>query len=133
MGGLQPDPDAVRAAILRRPGRAEIETALGPAGHRTLSVHDHHYVGPDCLPSRTRTLQVIEAIADNVGRIPYIYNTEALTIDLIQGCTGLRERFTEVTRGFYATDMLLVRTLGLGETLTLEYVTSFTNRSRPGR
>ena len=94
--------------------------------HRTLSVHDHHYVGPDCLPSRTRTLQVIEAITDDVGRIPYIYNTEALTIELIQGCTGLRARLTEVTSGFYATEMLLVRTLGLGETLTLEYVTSFT-------
>lgn len=106
--------------------RAELETALGPAVHRTLSVHDHHYVGPDCLPSRTRTLQVIEAITDDVGRIPYIYNTEALTIELIQGCTGLRARLTEVTSGFYATEMLLVRTLGLGETLTLEYVTSFT-------
>ena len=73
-------------AILR-PGRAEIETALGLAVYRTLSVHDHHYVGAGCLPARTRTLQVIEAIADNVGRIPYIYNTEALTIDLVQGCT----------------------------------------------
>ena len=113
------------------PQRAELETALGPAVHRTLSVHDHHYVGPDCLPSRTRTLQVIEAIADNVRQIPYIYNTEALTIDLIQGCTGLRDRFTEVTSGFFATDMLLVRPLGLGETLTLEYVTSFTYEPAP--
>ena len=111
--------------------RAELETALGPAVHRTLSVHDHHYVGPDCLPSRTRTLQVIEAITDDVGRIPYIYNTEALTIELIQGCTGLRARLTEVTSGFYATEMLLVRTLGLGETLTLEYVTSFTYEPVP--
>ena len=115
------------------PQRAELETALGPAVHRTLSVHDHHYVGPDRLPNRTRTLQVIEAIADNVSRIPYIYNTEALTIDLIQGCTGLRDRFTEVTSGFYATDMLLVRPLGLGETLTLEYVDQLHLRTGPAR
>jgi hypothetical protein len=105
--------------------RAEIETALGPAVHRTLSVHDHHYVGAGGLPGRTRTLQVIEAITGDVGRIPYIYNTDALAVDLIQGCTGLGERFTEVTSGFFATDMLLVKTLGVGETLTLEYVTSF--------
>ncbi len=111
--------------------RAEIETALGPAVHRTLSVHDHHYVGPDGLPNRTRTLQVIEAIDDRVGQIPYIYNTDALTIDLIQGCTGLGERFREITSGFFATDMLLVRPLGLGETLTLEYVTSFTYEPVP--
>jgi len=93
--------------------------------HRTLSVHDHHYVGPDRLPSRTRTLQVIEAITEDVSHIPYIYNTDALAIDLIQGCTGLGERFTEITSGFFATDMLLVKALTLGETLTLEYVTSF--------
>lgn len=105
--------------------RAEIETALGPAVHRTLSVHDHHYVGPDRLPSRTRTLQVIEAITEDVSHIPYIYNTDALAIDLIQGCSGLGERFTEITSGFFATDMLLVKALTLGETLTLEYVTSF--------
>jgi hypothetical protein len=105
--------------------RAELETALGAAVHRTLSVHDHHYVGPDRLPSRTRTLQVIEAISEDVSHIPYIYNTDALAIDLVQGCSGLGERFTEVTSGFFATDILLVKTLGLGETLTLEYVTSF--------
>jgi hypothetical protein len=111
--------------------RAEIETALGPAVHRTLSVHDHHYVGADGLPNRTRTLQVIEALDDHVGQIPYIYNTDALTIDLIQGCTGLGARLTEITSGFFATDMLLARPLGLGETLTLEYVTSFTYKPVP--
>lgn len=110
---------------------AEIETALGPAVHRTVSVHDHHYVGPDRMPSRTRTLQVIEAITGDVSRIPYIYNTDALAIDLIQGCSGLGERFTEVTQGFFATDMLLAKTLGLGETLALEYVTSFTYAKVP--
>jgi hypothetical protein len=99
--------------------------------HRTLSVHDHHYVGADGLPNRTRTLQVIESLDDHVGQIPYIYNTDALSIDLIQGCTGLGERLTEITSGFFATDMLLARPLGLGETLTLEYVTSFTYKPVP--
>lgn len=116
-----------------RQARAEIETALGPAVHRTLSVHDHHYVGLDCLPNRTRTLQVIEAIADGVSRIPYLYNTDALAVDLVQGCTGLGARFTEVTNGFFATDMLLAKTLRLGETLTLEHVTSFKYAKIPVR
>jgi hypothetical protein len=110
---------------------AQLEAALGPAVHRTLSVHDHHYVGPDCLPNRTRTLQVIEAVVNGVDRIPYIYNTNALSIDLIQGCASIGGPFREVTSGFYAADMRLVRRLGLGETLTLEYVTGFKYADAP--
>jgi hypothetical protein len=115
----------------RGQARRELETALGPAVHRTLSVHDHHYVGPDGLPSRTRTLQVVEAITDGVQRIPYIYDTSALSIDLIQGCTGLGSQFREVTDGVFATDLLLARTLGYGDTATLEYVTSFSYQQVP--
>ncbi len=110
---------------LRGPARQELETAIGPAQHRTLSVHDHHYVGADGLPLRTRTLQVVEAITDQVQRIPYLYDTSALSIDLVQGCTGLGSRFREVTSGVYATDLLLARTLGYGDTATLEYITTF--------
>src|ERR1700761_7502373 len=110
---------------LRGPARQELETAIGPAQHRTLSVHDHHYVGADGLALRTRTLQVVEAIAEHVERIPYLYDTSALSIDLVQGCTGLGSQFREVTSGVFATDLLLARTLGYGETSTLEYVTTF--------
>ena len=115
----------------RGQARRELETAIGPALHRTLSVHDHHYVGPDGLASRTRTLQVVEAITDGVQRIPYIYDTSALSIDLIQGCTGLGSQFREVTDGVFATDLVLARTLGYGDTATLEYVTSFTYQQVP--
>jgi hypothetical protein len=126
-----------RARVLSGPrsfrgqARRELETAIGPAVHQTLSVHDHHYVGPDGLATRTRTLQVIEAIADNVQRIPYLYDTSALSIDLIQGCTGLGAQIREVTSGIFATDLLLARTLGYGETATLEYVTSFSYPQLP--
>lgn len=115
----------------RGQARRELESAIGPAVHRTLSVHDHHYVGPDGLASRTRTLQVVEAITDDVQRIPYIYDTSALSIDLIQGCTGLGPQIREVTEGIFATDLLLAGTLGYGETATLEYVTSFSYQQVP--
>jgi len=111
--------------------RRELEAAIGPAVHQTLSVHDHHYVGADGLSARTRTLQVVEAIADDVRQIPYIYDTSALSIDLIQGCTGLGSQFREVTSGIFATDLLLASTLGYGETATLEYVTSFSYQLPP--
>jgi hypothetical protein len=128
---------SARTRMLSGPGsfrgqaRQELETAIGPAVHRTLSVHDHHYVGPDGLALRTRTLQVVEAITDHVQRIPYMYDTSALSIDLIQGCTGLGAQFREVTSGIFATDLLLARTLGYGETATLEYVTSFSYQQDP--
>ena len=47
------------------PGHAaEVVTALGPRKHQTLSLHDHHQVGRHGLPTRTRTLQVIESIVE---------------------------------------------------------------------
>src|ERR1700761_5816573 len=122
---------SARTRVLTGPGslrgttRQELETAIGPAQHRTLSVHDHHYVGADGLALRTRTLQVVEAITDQVERIPYLYDTSALSIDLVQGCTSLGSAFREVTSGLFATDLMLARTLGDGETATLEYVTTF--------
>src|SRR6201996_5507097 len=122
---------SARTRVLTGPGslrgttRQELETAIGPAQHRTLSVHDHHYVGADGLALRTRTLQVVEAITDQVERIPYLYDTSALSIDLVQGCTGLGSAFREVTSGLFATDLMLARTLDYGDTATLEYVTTF--------
>ncbi|HWG12624.1 MAG TPA: hypothetical protein VG268_05055 [Streptosporangiaceae bacterium] len=128
---------SARTRMLSGPGsfrgqaRQELETAIGPAVHRTLSVHDHHYVGADGLALRTRTLQVVEAITDDVQRIPYMYDTSALSIGLIQGCIGLGAEFREVTSGIFGTDLLLARTLGFGETATLEYVTTFSYQQVP--
>src|ERR1700753_3073943 len=51
---------SARTRVLTGPGslrgttRQELETAIGPAQHRTLSVHDHHYVGADGLGLRHR-------------------------------------------------------------------------------
>jgi len=104
---------------------AEVVAALGPARHQTVSVHDHHLVGRDGLAVRTRTLQVVEAIADGIDRIPYIYDTNALTLELGQGCKGLDGYLQRISGDIYKADILLAKPLGLGETLTLEYVTSF--------
>ena len=104
---------------------AEVTAALGPRRHQTLSLHDHHQVGPDGLPTRTRTLQVIEAIADGLDRIPYIYDTDALTLEVGQGCQDLSRPLYEIKEGVYTTDIPLARSLAVGETLTLEYWTTY--------
>ena len=94
---------------------------LGPRRHQTVSLHDHVYIGADRKPSRTRTLQVVEAIADGLDRVPYIYDTNAVTLELGHGCAGAPGPFRQIGDLVYATDIPLTRSLGLGETHTLEY------------
>jgi hypothetical protein len=103
----------------------ELRAALGPRRHQTLSLHDHVYVGSDGLPARTRTLQVIEAIADGLDRIPYLYDTTALTLEVGQGLTELCGDLYQVSEHLFATHVALARALDTGETATLEYWTTY--------
>jgi hypothetical protein len=99
---------------------AEVTDALGPARFQTVSLHDHLSVGSEGLLTRARELKVIEATAPGLDRIPFIHDTDALTLEVGQGCKGVSgylRQFGEV----YTTDILLAKELALGETLTLEY------------
>jgi hypothetical protein len=109
----------------------ELRAALGPRQHQTLSLHDHVYVGADGLLGRTRTLQVVEAIADGLDRIPYLYDTKALTLELGQGCTELLGDLYQVAEDVFATHIALARALDIGETSTLEYWTTYQYQPDP--
>src|ERR1700722_20407958 len=98
---------------------------LGSPRGKTLSLHDHHYLGPDGLPAKHRVIQVIEAIVDNVDRIPYRGDTNALTIEAGQGFSGLAGRVSQPMAELFMVDMLLAKPLAAGETATLEYSASF--------
>jgi hypothetical protein len=100
---------------------AEVATVLGPPRHQTVSMHDHVHVGPDGRIARARTLQVVEAILPGLDRIHFIHDTSALTLEVGQGCKDLSEPLRQIREGVFTTDILLARTLDLGETLTLEY------------
>ena len=109
---------------MRSGAAAEVAGVLGPRRHQTVSLHDHVYVGADRKPARTRTMQVVEAIVEGLDQIPYLYDTNAVTLELGQGCTGAPgpvRRIGEV----YGTDIRLARSLGVGETITMEYWTSY--------
>jgi hypothetical protein len=103
----------------------ELQAAVGPRRHQTLSLHDHVWVGAEGLLSRTRTLQVIEAIVDGLDRIPYLYDTKALTLEVGPGGTGLAGELFRVSEDVFVTYISLARTLDAGETSTLEYTTTF--------
>jgi len=99
----------------------ELRAALGPRRHQTLSLHDHVTVGAEGVPVRMRTLQVIEAIADGLDRVPFLYDTKALTLEVGQGCTELTGDLYQVTEDVFVTFISLARALDAGETTTLEY------------
>ena len=103
----------------------ELRSALGPRRHQTVSLHDHVYVGSDGRVARTRTLQVIEAIADGLDRIPYLYDTNALTLEVGQGCGEVSGELFQISEGLYAATIPLARELSAGETISLEYVTTY--------
>jgi hypothetical protein len=118
---------SVMAGTHAVPTQAERELAelLGPRRHQTLSLHDHVYVGADQRIERARTLQVIEAIVPGVDRIPYLCDTSVLTIEVGQGCKEVAGQPRQVRPDVFATDVYLARTLNTGETLTLEYWTTY--------
>jgi hypothetical protein len=103
----------------------ELRAVLGPRRHQTLSLHDHVHVGADGRVARARTLQVVEATADGLDRIPYLYDTKALTLEVGQGCTELSGDLYQVSDELFVTYITLAKTLDVGETITLEYWTTF--------
>ena len=69
--------------------RDDKASLLGSRRVKTLSLHDHHYLGPDGMPVKHRVIHVIEAIVDDVDRIPIRADTNAITIEVGQGFSGL--------------------------------------------
>jgi hypothetical protein len=105
--------------------RDDKASMLGSRRVKTLSLHDHHYVGPDGLPVKHRNIHVVEAITDDVDRISYRADTNALTIEAEQGFSGLAGPFYQPIAELFVVDMLLAKPLMTGETATLEYSASF--------
>ena len=103
----------------------ELRSVFGIRRHQTVSMHDHVYVGPDGRIARTRTLQVIEAIADGLDRIPYLYDTNALTLEVGQGCGDVSGDVYQISEHVYAATIPLARELSAGETISLEYATTY--------
>jgi hypothetical protein len=121
----------VRVLSGPRAFREDQAGALGRPQVKTLSLHDHHYLGPDGLPQRHRVIHVIESLADGVDRVPYRADTNALTIEVGQGFSGLAGPFYQPMADVFVVDMVLARPLAAGETATLEYSSSFHYQTPP--
>jgi hypothetical protein len=98
---------------------------LGSRRVKTLSLHDHHYLGPDGMPVKHRVIQVIEAIMDDVDRFSIRADTNAITIEVGQGFSGLAGPVYQPIAELFVVDMLLAKPLAAGDTATLEYSVGF--------
>ena len=103
----------------------DVDAAIGPRFHHTLSLHDHIWVTQDRRIDRARTMQVIEANAQGVDRIPFLCDNNVLTLEVGQGCKEVNGTLRRIGADVFATEILLSRTLDLAETLTLEYWMSY--------
>jgi hypothetical protein len=99
----------------------DVVDALGPRRHQTLSLHDHVHIAPHGRIDQARMIQVLEAIAPGVDRIPFLCDTNVLTIEVGQGAKEVSGAVRQIARGMYTTDIMLARALDVGETITLEY------------
>lgn len=103
----------------------EVDAAVGKRRHHSLSLHDHIWVVQDGRIDRARTMQVIEANAQGVDRIPFMCDNNVLTLEVGQGCKETDGPIRRIGADVFAAEILLARTLDLGETLTLEYWLSY--------
>ncbi|HEY3732722.1 MAG TPA: hypothetical protein VGL63_02295 [Streptosporangiaceae bacterium] len=110
---------------MRPEATAMLTGSLGTPAYETVALHDHVTLGAGGLALRVRTMRVIEAIADGVDRIPFMHDTDVLTLEVGQGCKGVSGYLHQIEKSIYSTDILLAKTLTLGETLTLEYWTTY--------
>jgi hypothetical protein len=97
--------------------------------YTTVSSHDWHRLGPDGLPASNRTLQVIRAVQP-VDRYTYRFDTNAAVVEVIRGGTASSVR-PMGDDGLFAVDIELSRRLTPGETISLEYETTFAYRIPP--
>ncbi len=109
----------------------ELAEVLGPPRHQTVSLHDHVYVGEDGRIDRARMLQVIEAIAQGVDRIPFLCDTNVLTVEVGQGGKELNGNVQRIGDDMFFAEIVLARSLDIGETITLEYWVTYRYPGNP--
>jgi hypothetical protein len=102
-----------------------VRRALTPRRYVIRALHDHVYVGADRRIARQKALQVIEAMVAGTDRMPLLSDTTALSLQLGHGCKGSTGDLREMAPDVFATEILLARTLGLGDTITVEYAVDY--------
>lgn len=109
--------------LWERYGRAISETDDPGPGHRTISLHEFHYLGPTGLPAHHRTVHVIKALVDGLTSYPYTFDTHEAEVSVERG--GVAGPLYQREDGLFAVDIVFHEPLQAGETRSFEYHTDF--------
>lgn len=106
--------------------RGEATSPLRALGqpHRTVSLAEHHWIGPDRCPVRHETRQVLEATTEPLTTYVYGFDTAALTVDVLLGGRASGP-ITDAGQGIWTVPIRLARPVQPGGTATLAYRSTF--------
>jgi hypothetical protein len=100
-------------------------------GHRTVSLHELHVIGPDGLPARHRTIHVVRALRKGLTSYTYRFDRREATVRVVRGARPGEPRADPDIPGLTAVELIFPRPLAEGETASFEYETLFTWRTVP--
>lgn len=119
--------------LWRRHGAAIVERVIpgDRSEHRTISLHELHYVGANRIPERHETIHIVKALVDGLKRYVYIIDTDEASVGAVRGGTAGPLYEFDRERGLWATDITFHRPLRKGQVASLNYVTRFRYRKAP--
>ena len=110
---------------MRSGAAAEVAGVLGPRRHQTVSLHDHIYVGADRRPAGPGPCRWSRPSSRDSTGSPTSTTPTRSPWKSGRAAPAAPGPFRRIGDVAYATDIPLAHSLGLGETLTLEYWTSY--------
>jgi hypothetical protein len=100
-------------------------------GHRTVSLHEWHVIGPDGLPVLHRTVHVLRALRPGLSSYAFRFDRRQAEAR-VRALRGARAGEPHVDdEGLTVVDLEFLRPLALGETASLEYETTFSWKEVP--
>ena len=105
--------------------------ATSQPAHRTVSLHEWHVVGPDGLPLRHRTIQVIRALRPGLESYCYRFDRREAVLHMVRGATPGEPYQDPEIPWLTAIDLHFPRPLDVNETTSIEYETHFRWQSVP--